>query len=151
NNSADYATVKYDTDGHQIWVARYDGPAHYDDYPAALAVDAKGNVYVTGSSFNTGSSYQDFATVKYDPGGKQLWVARYAGAGNGAVPTAIAVDDAGEVYVTGFSNDPDADIESDYVTLKYDTDGNRLWYAIYPGPFYYRPVGARSIAVDGSG
>ena len=28
----DYATVRYDADGVQQWVARYDGPASGDDY-----------------------------------------------------------------------------------------------------------------------
>src|SRR5437667_5438858 len=65
----------------QAWVARYDGPAHSTDDPIALALDAAGNLYVTGDSFAANSS-PDYATVKYDGNGNQVWVARYHGPGN---------------------------------------------------------------------
>ncbi len=55
----DYATVKYDADGSQLWTAFYNDPAGYSDAAAALAVDNLGNIYVAGTS--TG----DFATIKY--------------------------------------------------------------------------------------
>src|SRR5437773_2129585 len=46
----DYATLKYDTDGNQLWAARYNGNSTSDDVAYALAVDDAGNVYVTGGS-----------------------------------------------------------------------------------------------------
>jgi hypothetical protein len=102
-NGLDYLTIKYDSAGQQQWVARYDGPAHHWDMPEAIAVDLSGNVYVTGESIG-GAGYFGFATIKYNSAGQMQWVARYNGepAGNDFA-FAIAVDSAGNLYVTGES------------------------------------------------
>ena len=80
-------------------------------------MDGSGNVYVTGRSYGSGTDY-DYATLKYDPDGNQLWIQRYNGPGNALdEATAIAVDGAGNVYVTGFGSGSGTDY--DYATLKY--------------------------------
>ncbi|NIM98790.1 MAG: hypothetical protein GTO24_12130 [candidate division Zixibacteria bacterium] len=113
----DYVTIKYDGNGDQVWVARYDGGISLEDEAWAIALDQYGNVYVTGASKGEGSDY-DFATVKYSPQGSRLWVKRYDGLG-GAKDAAwgIAVDDSGNVYVAGTSWGDGT--EEDYVVIKY--------------------------------
>jgi len=129
---ADYATIKYDTDGNQLWVARYDGPASGKDESYAIAVDGWANVYGTGSSQGNGTE-ADYATIMYDSDGNQFWVARYDGPVSGEDNAqAIAVDDLCNVYVTGWSQGNG--IEADYATVKYDNNGNQLWVARYDGP-----------------
>ena len=65
----DYATIKYDTNGNQLWVARYDGqPAgrtYKADIPRAIAIDGAGNAFVTGYTYGI-DNYRDYATIKYD-------------------------------------------------------------------------------------
>ncbi len=141
----DYATIKYDKNGNQLWVARYDGPRNYSDIVHAIAVDPRGNVYVTGRSYGNWTSY-DYAAIKYDKNGNQLWVARYNGPGNkGEVANALAVDPAGSVYVTGYSIGSGTSF--DYLTIKYDKKGNQLWVERYDGPANYNDI-PFSLAVD---
>jgi uncharacterized delta-60 repeat protein len=129
---ADYTTVKYDSDGNQLWVARYNGPANGDDEASAIALDGLGNIYVTGSSAGNGTG-TDYATVEYDSHGNQLWAARYNGPASGEdSATALAVDLSSSVYVTGASTGNGTG--TDYATMKYDKDGNELWVARYNGP-----------------
>ena len=151
--STDYATIKYSSNGNQLWVAQYNGPGNGADKATALAIDGNGNVYVTGNSVSLGSSYKsDYATIKYDTNGNQLWVGLYNGPGNDEdKATALAVDVAGNVYVTGSTYITDTD--TGYATVKYDASGNWVWVARYNGPWYSyswyeEPVG---LAVDGNG
>ncbi|MHC4445821.1 MAG: SBBP repeat-containing protein [Planctomycetota bacterium] len=153
--SIDYATIKYDTDGNQEWIARYNGPGNSYDGVRDIAVDTSGNVYVTGGSYG-GSPYyggtaSDYATIKYDSSGNQLWAARYNGPGNSSDSAyAMAVDASGNVYVTGGSWGGGTGTGGDYATIKYDTDGNQEWIAKYNGPANWQDS-AVAIAVDNTG
>jgi uncharacterized delta-60 repeat protein len=127
----DYTTVKYNADGDTVWVRRYDGPANQDDTPMALKVDTAGNVYVTGLSSGDGLS-TDFATVKRDADGDTAWVRFYDGPdGMHDLATALQVDGAGNVYVTGQSTG--AGTGDDYAIVKYNADGDTVWVRRYDG------------------
>lgn len=145
----DYATVKYDFKGVEQWAARYNGPADSTDEAAALAVDGDGNLYVTGRSRGVGTDF-DYATVKYGPDGSELWVRRYNGPGNGADrAVAIALDPEGNVYVTGSSVGDGTG--ADYATIKYSPGGDELWVRRYNNPEFNGPDRASAIAVDEAG
>ncbi|HUT69011.1 MAG TPA: SBBP repeat-containing protein [Dehalococcoidales bacterium] len=144
----DYATVKYDSQGNELWVARYDGPANRSDQASSIAVDADGNAYVTGRSDNENRE-RDYTTLKYDADGKLLWKARYTEDGYGdGMATALAIDDPGNVYVTGQSYGNNSGW--DYATVKYDSSGKQLWSARYNGPANSLDR-ATSLAIDSEG
>jgi len=151
---ADYATIKYDPNGDELWVRRYNGPGMYTDEASAIAIDDSGNVYVTGSSYSVETNF-DYATIKYDLNGNELWVARYTGPEDGEdYARAIAVDGSGNVYVTGYIwNSGEPFTRNDYATIKYDPNGNELWVRIFDGlsqpDFLYDEASA--IAVDAYG
>jgi hypothetical protein len=136
NTHYDYDTVKYDSTGNQLWVARYDGPANRDDLATSLSLDSKGEVYVTGYSDRNSSGERDYATVKYDTNGNQLWVARYSGLEKSDnMGSELVVDVSGNAYVTGKSKlTGDNGSNYAYATVMYDSNGHQLWAAHYNGP-----------------
>src|SRR4030095_11199778 len=61
----DYATIKYNSSGVQQWAERYNGPAGNNmDCARSIALDASGNVFVTGDSWGSATN-RDYATIKY--------------------------------------------------------------------------------------
>ncbi|MCS3796887.1 SBBP repeat-containing protein [Niastella sp. OAS944] len=129
----DIATIKYDTNGNELWVSRFNGPVNSFDVPFDIAVDASQNVYVTGTSAAEPYENGDYITLKYDATGTELWVARYNGTGNGDdVATSLALDVAGNVYVTGRSLETGT--AYDLTTIKYNSTGVQQWIVKYNGP-----------------
>jgi hypothetical protein len=147
---ANYATIKCHPNGDTAWVRRYNGPEDFWDEAYAIAVDSSGNVYVTGNSAGSGGDSSDYATIKYDASGNEVWVQRYIGDGYSDLAYAIAVDGSGNVYVTGLTNyELTSGTHADYATIKYYPNGNTAWVKSYNGPAYQED-GAYAIAVDGS-
>ena len=128
------------------WTNQYIAPGgeqrNQGNIANATTVDAQGNVYVTGESYDS-STISSYATIKYAPDGKQLWAARY----NAEVitrnfgtahnfGTAIAVDPQGNVYVTGRStvaimSSAGTTLNHVYATIKYDANGLQQWLSTY--------------------
>jgi hypothetical protein len=129
----DVATIKYDTNGNELWVARYNGPASSADVGFDVGVDASQNVYITGLTFSEPDANSNYLTIRYDVNGNEVWVATYNGPGNGEdIATSLALDSSGNVYVTGRSQG--AGTGFDIATLKYNTAGVQQWVARYNGP-----------------
>ena len=121
------APANANTQVTEEWVARYNSPENRQDSAEAIAIDAFGNIYVTGFSYNT-ATRDDYLTIAYDSSGNELWVARYDGPENRHDHAqAIATDSYGNVYVTGSS-------DGDHATIAYDSFGNELWVTRYDGP-----------------
>ncbi len=144
----DYLTVKYNANGSQQWAARYNGDGNGVDYAAAIVVDESGNCYITGSSMGSGTADMDYVTIKYSTSGTREWVARYNGSGNDYdYGYGIALDQSRNVLVIGNSIGLGTALY-DYVTLKYDNDGNLRWERRFDGGSYDY---GRGIAVDSAG
>ncbi|MCI0550633.1 MAG: SBBP repeat-containing protein, partial [Anaerolineae bacterium] len=149
-SSFDYATIKYNSDGKELWAARYNGPADNADRAVDLTVDTAGNVYVAGSSTGKDSG-DDYATIKYNSFGAEEWVARYNGPKSHTDRVAgLVVDEFGNVYVTGLSV---ADSSTDYATIKYNSSGMEHWVARYNGNGQggYTSHYPTAIGIDGEG
>lgn len=117
--------------GTAIWTNVYSGRGTSDDFAEAIAVDGSGRVFVTGASF--GTSGNDYTTIAYSQTGLALWTNRYNGPANGSdFANAIAVDRAGNVFVTGSSIG--SGTGRDYATIAYSGAGLPLWTNRYNGP-----------------
>lgn len=144
----DFATVKYDPDGNELWVRRYNGPDNDHDRAFAVTAGVTGNVYVTGSSRAGNPGWQDYTTIKYDPDGTLLWLRRYDASGIHDEPWAMAIDSLENVYVTGYSDTGVyGNSNRDFATVKYDSSGNEIWVSRYNGTGNSLDVGY-AIAVD---
>ncbi|MBU1880833.1 SBBP repeat-containing protein, partial [bacterium] len=147
NSAYDYATIKYASDGTELWVALYERAFYSSAVPTSSAIDDLGNVYVTGYSYY--ASNHDYTTVKYNSSGELQWEAHYIGPENtDDFAYAIAVDDSGNIFVTGKSFSYDNGF--DYCTIRYNSEGIMEWIASYNG-FNDGADCATAIAVDTSG
>lgn len=111
------------------WESRLNGAGSFIDKAVDLELDASGNTYATGASYN-GTSY-DWVTVKYNSDGVELWRRSYGGTGIDE-PHALVLDGANNVIVTGsrFISGTDWDI----ATIKINgATGAIIWSVINPG------------------
>lgn len=132
----------YAFDAPHLWSQRHGGPG--TDVAWAVAVDATGNVYITGSCWdganfggidvsNPGGSF-DMFVAKYNAAGVHQWSRPYLSTSQSA-GNAIKVDGAGNVIVTGhftgtidFGGGPLVSAGNDDIFLvKLNTDGVHQW------------------------
>ena len=159
----DYYTAKYAAaDGALLWEQRYNGPGYSRDWASAVAVDASGNVVVTGySTLRYGYPFANFDhnyyyTTKYAAAdGAILWEDRYQGLSQAdAYASAVAVDSSGNVVVAGYAdggNPTGGGTGWDFYTAKYaGTNGALLWERTYNGPANGDDK-AGAMALDSSG
>ena|GEM_PF-3351330 len=96
--------AKYNTAGTLLWVKQLGTGS--DDFSNSVAVDSTGNVYITGytsgslGGINAGNDEADAWLAKYDALGNQLFV-RQLGTSSNDFSNGIAVDNAGNIYITG--------------------------------------------------
>ncbi len=141
-NYFDIRTIKYNSsDGTMLWNATYnsdisvgcnrfeEGEGNCNDFASGIALDATGNIYVAGRSFN-GTNY-DFRIIKYDSNGGQIWGVVYD-SGYNDFGSDVALDTDGNAYVTGWSKAAGGDSATfDFRTIKYDSNGTEVWSAVY--------------------
>lgn len=140
--SMDFVLAKYSPKGKLLWLQTAGGTEIDRGYE--VAVDKKGNTYVTGHfqsptfqigdiSLTNNGDY-DYFIAKYDPMGKLLWAQNAGGAGYD-YGHGIAVTPSGDCYVTGSfagevtlgnSHSKKKRGRSLFIA-KYDTTGKLLW------------------------
>lgn len=137
-NNDDIRTIKYNTSGTLQWTKGWNSSYNQNDRAIALVVDALDNVYVCGQSDadNSNITDYDFSTLKYNSSGVLQW-SRMAGSTSLQydIPSSIAVDGNGNIFVTGKS-DLNADpliTDNDFMTVMYNSAGTQVWLNTYAG------------------
>ena len=101
----DMVIAKYNSSLGIQWVRTLGDTVKEEGY--GCAVDNAGNVYVTGQQ-NTSGNTTSAIVAKYDTSGSIQWQMRLYNSNKAALGYAIAVDNAGSVYVGGHTNDVDS-------------------------------------------
>jgi len=119
NTGYDYLTVKYNSDGTELWSKRFNGSLALWDEPASIAVDNENNVYVTGKSAGITSAL-DVLTLKYNQNGSLLWEKRYNDTGNfDDYPVSIVLGKPGIFYIGGNTKTSSSYWSDNYLVIKY--------------------------------
>jgi hypothetical protein len=150
----DAFVTKFNADGTALVYSTYLG-GNGNDLGTAITVDTSGNAYVTGRTMSTdfpmanaiqptnhGGNFDTFVT-KIDAEGAALVYSTYLGGSGGEESTAIAVDGAGKVYVTGESTSLDFPVANAFqptnrggmeaFVAKLDATGTAFVYSTYLG------------------
>lgn len=147
---------KYSPSGDFMDMHFFYSPGAYDSHPVDMVVDKTGSVYVTGELMNDAfrvngfniysgqilrsKGFGDIFLIKLNPNLDPVW---YYGIGTDESerPTALAIDDSANIYLTGFFESPiDMDPDSVGVSMlngspnsislfiaKYDSIGSNMW------------------------
>jgi Secretion system C-terminal sorting domain/Beta-propeller repeat len=141
-----------------------------DEAAVSSVIDASGNLYVVGwytsanitfgsiTLTNPGVATADVFLVKYDASGNALWAKTFGGI-DGDLGNAIAIDPAGNIYITGWFTSANLVMDSytltnstagtsDVFVAKLNSNGTTLWAKSAGGALSDRGHG---IAVDGTG
>lgn len=110
-----------------------------------LVVDDDGFIYIAGAVKNTGSDF-DIKLYKLNDDLNIVWEVDFDGYQAKDVAHGVAVNDEGEIYLTGYVTHPSQG--RNIVTLKYDAAGTLLWNREYHGEMYGDDEGIQLVIDD---
>ena len=131
SGSTDAWIARYDSSGKPVWMLQLGST--YSDYASGIALDASGDVYVSGTTGGvfggaSAGSY-DWWLARYNSAGLQLWARQFGTSANehasGAVP-----DGAGGAFVCGTTDGNLGGPQSgsgDAWLARFDGAGDQIW------------------------
>ena len=160
--SSDALVIKLNSSGGTTWARNFGGANA--DVNGTIAVDSAGNVYL-GGYFQTANlttpaltriGNTDIFAAKLDTNGTTTWAKNFGGSAASALLYQIAVDGAGNVYLSGTFNNANLTTPAltkigvnDAYAIKLTATGNTAWARNFGGSG--ASALASSIAVAGDG
>lgn len=157
SGEGDILLAKYDVNGNYLWAKSFGSTG--DEIAGALAIDASGNILITGAymytvDFNPGPGVntlpfffdRDIFIAKYDPNGNYIW-AKSINSFNYECGNCIQIDKNGNILLAGeFGGSVDFDPGPGILTLssngnmdiffaKYSSSGDLIWAKNIGGQF----------------
>ncbi|CAN0076073.1 unnamed protein product [Pylaiella littoralis] len=138
NDSSDFAAVKLDASGNELW--RWQDGTGADDDLEGAAVGQDGGVVLAGSTFGNwdgiSSGANDFAAVKLDSDGNMLWKWQGGTLADDVMWTAAMSDDDEAVLAGSTEGDwvGSSSGSTDAAVAKLAADGTPLWTKQIGGP-----------------
>jgi len=158
----DIFVAKMDANGNWLWATKAGGTDNDNGF--GITIDNAGNSYVTGTfretanfgSYSlTSSGNTDIFVAKMDAVGNWLWATQAGGTSN-ETGFGITIDNAGNIYVTGWFSDTatfgayslSSSGSADIFVAKMDVDGNWQWATKAGG---IDSDSAKAISIDNAG
>ena len=119
---------------HGGWPKIYDGGG--EDASIGVVVDSKGNIVVTGYSYNLSTKRYNFVTIKYDPDGEEIWHNVFD-SGMHDIPWDIDIDSEDNIVIIGMNGNTIEDIKNfsgNYLIVKYNYNGVEQWHKMFKKP-----------------
>ena len=134
----DMLVAKIDANGNKIWAKKYDGGA--DDSLHSIQQTSDGG-YILGGKITIGAGNPDFWVIKTDDqgnisGGKcgvgqTCWNKNYGGTAYDALNSIQQTSEGG--YILGGYTDSFGAGSKDFLVIKIDANGNKIWAYAYGG------------------
>ena len=143
--------VKFDSAGNILWSKAFRPVGAGQSYigipgiSGALAIDYDNNIIVAGSVVLPGKDYDAFI-AKFDLNGFLLWYKTFGGSKREHA-YGVALDNLGNIYVTGGTNSFSASATYDIFVARFDPNGNLAWFRVWDIDNVGANDGAHSIAV----
>lgn len=141
NGYNDLLIAKYDNQGNRIWL-KLIGKKDFYTKGSSITIDKEDNIYVTGwtNANLTNESFDECNSafvIKLNKNGNILWTKQFGATDLVATGNDIAIDSFSNVYLLGVVQGEGILYgqklkgKNDSFLVKYDRDGNMLWFKLY--------------------
>jgi len=108
----------------EVFRTEYNASTNHSDEGIAVVADGRGGCYAAGSAYSSGTSTYDAHLLAIGPTGVRRWLHEERISGESEVPSRVAIDREGNVWLLSFARTSAA---ATLRTAKFDSIGNRLF------------------------